>query len=202
VPFITEALWENLSSVRPRRGIDKAVAGDGLLIRAAWPEAVASWVDERADRDMDILRVVVRAVRNWRSAAGVPPSKKLAAVVKAAGAEAESVRRATPGIAHLAALKSLEMRPDFDRPRTAAGIVESGLEIFLLEAVDVDAESKRLKTALERARRELDKIEKRLGNPSFLDKAPAGVVAEERRRLEAARNDITLLEARLRDLGG
>jgi valyl-tRNA synthetase len=200
VPFITEALWESLGSIRPRRGIDGEVAAEGLLITAPWPKSAPGWKDDRADRDMDLLQEIVRAIRNWRSNAGIPPSRKLAAVIKASGAEAESVKRTAAGIAHLAALSSLEVRADYERPKTAARIVERGLEIFLLDVIDIEVERKRLETALEKARKDLEKVEKRLGNPNFVDRAPADVVAEERRRGAAARREIKLLEASLRDL--
>ncbi len=200
VPFISEALWERLGSIRPRRGIDEEIPSGGLLITASWPPANPEWKDERAERDMDLLREIVRTIRHWRSGASCPPSRRLAAIIKTSGAEAESILRTSAGISHLAALSNLEVRSEFERPRTAAKIVQRGIEIFLLDVIDTEVERKRLETALKKAQKDLEQVEKRLGNPNFVGRAPADIVAEERRRREAARREIQLLEASLRDL--
>ena len=151
----------------------------------------------RADADIQVLQEVVRSIRNWRSSAGIPPSRKITAVVLASGPDADAVRRMANGISHLAALEKLEVRGEFERPVTAAKIVQRGMEIFLLDVIDLDAERKRLQSSLKKWRREFEQAEKRLGNPDFVGRAPAAVVAEERRRLEAARREIDLLEKAL-----
>jgi valyl-tRNA synthetase len=201
VPFITEALWESLGRIRPRRGIDDESVCRTLLIAAAWPEVNADWKDERADADIRVLQDIVRSIRNWRSSAGVSPSRKISAVVRASGPEAEAVLRMAAGIAHLAALGSLEVRAGFERPATATKIVQRGMEIFLLDVIDPEAERKRLQSSLKKWQREREQAEKRLANADFVDRAPAAVVAEERRRLEAARREIELIEAGLKGLG-
>jgi valyl-tRNA synthetase len=200
VPFISEALWESLDGIRPRRGVDEELLCGGPLIAAPWPVARPDWEDEKAGSDMDLLQGVVRAVRNWRSTAGCPPSRKIAAVVKASGDEAAALVRTAPGISHLAALTGLEVRAAFDRPKTAAKVVHRGMEIFLLDVIDVDAERSRLEAGLKKWRKDLEHIEKKIDNPRFVEKAPPEVVAEERRRLEAARREIALLETSLADL--
>ncbi len=70
----------------------------------------------------------------------------------------------------------------------------------LLDAVDVAVERKKLEATLVKFRKDLAEAEKRLSNPSFLERAPAEVVAEEKRRREAARSEIELLERSLADL--
>jgi len=200
VPFITETLWERLGALQPRRGVDEELPCDGLLITAAWPAAHEGWRDERASADVDLLQGIVRAVRNWRSQATVPPSKKLRAIIVAAGPAADGVQRVAAGISHLGGLAALEVRASFSRPKTAAKIVDGGIEIFLLDAIDAAAERKRLETSLARRRKDLGEAEKRLANQGFLERAPAEVVAEEKRRRDAARAEIELLERSLADL--
>ncbi len=201
VPFITEALWESLGRIRPRRGIDEEVVCRTLLITAAWPEANPGWQEEQAESDILILQNIVRSIRNWRSSAGVSPARKISAVAKVSGQEAEAVLRMAGGISHLAVLENLKVRTAFERPATAAKIVERGMEIFLLDVIDIETERNRLQTSLKKWRRELEQSEKRLANPDFVSRAPEAIVAEERRRLEAARREIDLLEAGLKSLG-
>jgi valyl-tRNA synthetase len=63
--------------------------------------------------------------------------------------------------------------------------------------IDVAAERRRLAKDLASARAEADAAERKLGTPSFIERAPAAVVAKSRDRLAAARADIARIEARL-----
>ena len=200
VPFITEELWANLGRLHPRRGVDVELAGGELLIGAAWPRPVPAWNDPATLADFDALQGVVRAIRNGRAGANCPPSKKLAAIVLASGGEAETVRRVAPGISRLANLSSLEVEAAFERPKTAIKVVHGGLEIYLLDVVDIEAERKRLEGTLGKRRAELEQTERKLANKGFVDRAPAEVVAEERRRRDASLREIEILERSLADL--
>jgi valyl-tRNA synthetase len=194
-------LWRNLGRLHPRRGVDFELAGGGLLIGAAWPRPVSAWSDPGAEDDFDILQGVVRAVRNGRAGANCPPSKKLAAVILASGEEAGTAGRVAAGISRLANLSSLEVKAAFERPKTAVKVIHLGLEIYLLDVVDVEAERKRLEGALGKRRAELEQTERKLANKGFVDRAPAEVVAEERRRRDASLREIEILERSLADLG-
>jgi valyl-tRNA synthetase len=90
---------------------------------------------------------------------------------------------------------------EFERPKTAAKVVHRGMEIFLLDAIDTDAERRRLEAALAKWRKDLAQSERKLANPGFAERAPADVVTEEKRRREAALREIALLERSLADLG-
>jgi valyl-tRNA synthetase len=71
------------------------------------------------------------------------------------------------------------------------------VEINLAGTVDVEAERKRLEKDLAAARKEAAQTSGKLGNESFMAKAPADVVAKTRQRLADAEADITRLEGRL-----
>jgi len=200
VPFITEELWGYLRLLHPRRGIDGELSCEGLLIRAPWPEPPAAWADESAVRDFELLQGVVRAVRNWRSERGFPPSRRIGAVLKADGSRAAALHRVSDRLAHLAGLEGLEITPDFERPKTAARIVHLGVEVFLLQVINLDDERRRMENALKKWRKELEQIEKRLASSGFIQRAPAEVVAAERQRRETTAREIELLEQGLREL--
>jgi len=200
VPFISEALWGHLGSVRPRRGVDKEEACVGLLISARWPGVRREWKDDRVEADMEFLRETVRAIRSWRSTSGCLSSRKISAVARATGEEAAMVARTAAGIVRLGALKTLEVHYPFERPTTAAEVSHQGIEIYLLGALDNLVERKRLEEALQKRGRELERIEKRISRPGFQSNAPTEVVAESFRRSEAARNEIERIKAALRDL--
>jgi valyl-tRNA synthetase len=71
------------------------------------------------------------------------------------------------------------------------------VEIDTSGAIDVAAERARLGRDLAAAQKELDQAEKKLGNPKFVEKAPADVVEGIRTRREAAVAEIERVTARL-----
>ena len=68
------------------------------------------------------------------------------------------------------------------------------VELDTSGAIDVAAERARLGRDLAAAQKELDAAEKKLGNPKFVERAPAEIVAGARERLaeqQAAREKLT-----------
>jgi valyl-tRNA synthetase len=71
------------------------------------------------------------------------------------------------------------------------------VEIDLAGTIDVEAERKRMDKDLAAARKEVAQATGKLGNESFMAKAPEAVVANTRQRLAEAEADIARLESRL-----
>lgn len=64
----------------------------------------------------------------------------------------------------------------------------------LAELVDLEKEKARIEKELKKNRAELDKLEAKLGNPGFVNKAPAHVVEAEQDRAEKLRALLAKLE--------
>jgi valyl-tRNA synthetase len=71
------------------------------------------------------------------------------------------------------------------------------VELDTAAGIDVAAERRRMEKDLAAARKEHDQAERKLGNESFLAKAPADVVIKTRDRLDAARADMARISGRL-----
>ena len=61
--------------------------------------------------------------------------------------------------------------------------IVGGLKLMLHVEIDVAAEKERLSKELARVKGEIAKCEGKLGNASFVDRAPAAVVDQEKARL-------------------
>ncbi|MBN2207583.1 MAG: valine--tRNA ligase, partial [Candidatus Aminicenantes bacterium] len=133
---------------------------------------------------------------------GLPPGKKLDAVVRAAGRGADVLRRMEPVVVHLAGLASLRVGADVQKPAAAVVQVLSGAEIYLTGLVDPAKERERLTAQRSKLADESRKIEAKLANPGFVERAPAEVVAKERRRLADLSAQIAQVDANLKALGG
>ncbi len=200
VPFITEAIWEKLNELAPARGIDKPLRIPSLVIHAPWPAARADWQDPVIEDRFDFLRDVIRAVRDIRNKYNVPPGKRPAVRIRAAGASAEALRPDAHLIRHMAALESLEIAPDVARPGDAAVAVVRDADIYVCGVVDVEQERARLTKQREQLTAQIEAGEKKLSNESFVSRAKPEVVDRERTRLADLKTQLAGVEANLRAL--
>ena len=185
MPFITEELWDNLT-IR-----------SGKLIHATWPtdETVNGADKNEIDRAIDIIS----AIRSLRSAMNLPAGAKLHAFVKDAAAETLSVvERQKALICKLARLEELDALGNSEVTKDMVQTVsrEAAILIPLKGVVDFEAERARLQKELETLNKNLEGYSRKLNNESFVAKAPAAVVAEEKRRqTEAQENKAKVEEA-------
>lgn len=185
MPFITEELWDNLT------------ARSGKLIHAAWPadENVNAADKNEIDRAIDIIS----AIRSLRSSMNLPAGAKLHAYVKDAVAETlTAVERQKALICKLARLEELEALENREVTKDMVQAVsrEAAILIPLKGVVDFEAERARLQKELETLNKNLEGYSRKLSNESFVAKAPAAVVAEEKRRqAEALENKAKVEEA-------
>jgi valyl-tRNA synthetase len=186
IPFITEALWQGLTD------------GESVVI-AQWPSDAGVAPDALAASRIADLQKLVTEVRRFRTEQRVPDSRRVAARI--AGLD-------EAGLAgHRGAVAALVRLDDADADFTPTAAFEVGLgggtvqvEIDTSGAIDVAAERARLTRDLAAARKELDQADKKLGNPKFVEKAPADVVEGIRSRRGTAAADIHRIEARLEAL--
>jgi valyl-tRNA synthetase len=197
VPFITEVLWERLRQQCPERGLEQILPAENMLAASAWPQPQIKWEDSGVEADMRITQEVIRAVRDLRARYNISPKKELEGLVKAAGESAARLQHNQKLIRNMAGLSSLDISPDVTRPSAAATQVVEDVEIFVTGLIDPDKEKRRLMTQLEKLKKDTAKSEAKLGNKNFIDKAPAHVVKEEKKRLKNIRSQLELVQKNL-----
>jgi valyl-tRNA synthetase len=187
-PFITEVLWT-------------ALTGAESVVVAPWPVDAGAPADAAAARRLADVQKLVTEVRRFRTEQGLPDSRRVAARVE--GLDRVGLDAAGPGGA-ASAVRSLARldAPGEDFAPTASlevalstGTVH--VELDTSGTIDVAAERARLGRDLAAAQKELDQAGKKLGNPKFVEKAPADVVDGIRARREAAAADVERITARL-----
>ena len=146
---------------------------------------------------MELIMDAIRAVRARRAEMNVPPSKKAHLTVSTG--EGGVFERGIPFLKRLAYASEVTVLP------AGAAVEETGMvtaathaaRLFLplAELVDLDKERARVAKELDKNRKELDKLEAKLNNPGFVNKAPANVVQAERERGDKLRALIAQLEA-------
>ena len=185
-PFLTEALWQ-------------ALTGGESVVIASWPSTAGTPADPAAAGRIADLQRVATEIRRFRTEQRVPDVRRVAARVV-------GLDEAGLG-AHRAALASLVRLDEPGDDFTATATVEIPLaggqvhvELDTSGAIDVAAERARLGRDLAAAQKELDQADRKLGNPKFVEKAPADVVDGIRGRRATAAADLERITARLEAL--
>jgi valyl-tRNA synthetase len=176
IPFITEELWQKVAPVAGRIGEGETHS----IMQQAYPRADLARCDEKAEAWVATLKSMINACRSLRGEMSVSPAQKVPLV--AAGDKA-AVEAYAPYLAALARLAEVtacgDTLPDSDAPVQIVGEFRLMLKI----EIDVAAEKERLAKEVARVEGEIVKAEKKLATPSFVERAPAAVVAQERERL-------------------
>ncbi|MEO0498785.1 MAG: valine--tRNA ligase, partial [Pseudomonadota bacterium] len=171
MPYITEVLHEHL------RGPDAGVAA-----LAQWPEGKVR--DADAIADIEWLIGLVSAIRSARAEMGITPGSEIDLTVVGAGAETTArLARQTSIISRM--IRAPKVGVADAVPAGAVQIVYADVTLCLPVAgiVDFEAETKRLDEEISRNAKEIDRLEKKLGNAKFVSNAPAEVVEENREKL-------------------
>lgn len=189
MPFITEEIWQKAA---PMIG----VTGDTIML-APFPELDESALNAEAENDINWLQQVVGSIRNIRSEMDVSPGKKIS-IIFAKGTEQDAARveKFTRELTMLARIEALNWHDKSQTLPASATAVVQDLEIHIPLAglIDKDAEKERLNREMTKLIKELEKCNKKLGNASYVEKAPAHVVTQERERL--AQFELTLTKLR------
>jgi len=193
MPFVTEAIWQNLPSL----------AGDNRSIMVVrWPEATG-WQDATVETNFARLQEIIRGIRNVRSEYDVPAGRRIAASLSA-GSHVDLLLENMPLIAMLARLDAdaVHVAADLAAPNKAATLAASAVTVYLPLAglVDLAAERRRIQGEIDTVDKQVQRIDGLLDNPGFMDKAPTNVVARERAKLVELQERRTQLVERLTEL--
>jgi valyl-tRNA synthetase len=170
IPFITEELWQTVAPLAGKKG-------ESIMV-APYPKSEASKIDAKSEAVVATVKTVVNAARNLRSTMGVSPA------LKPAGYLSDYPKAVAEHLASICAVSRVEFKlvdtlPQRDSP---VALTDSGKVMLHIE-VDPEAERARLTKEKERSEAEIGNAKGKLANASFVDRAPAAVVEQERKRL-------------------
>ncbi|MFA7269354.1 MAG: valine--tRNA ligase [Sterolibacterium sp.] len=175
IPFITEELWQAVKTLVPT----KIGCGDSIMLQP-YPETDAKKFDTAAEARIQLLKDMVNACRSLRGEMSIAPAQKVPLV--AAGDKA-TIEACAPYLKALARLESIaaagEQLPESEAPVQNVG----NFRLMLKIEIDFAVERERLAKEIARVEGEIAKSEKKLALSSFVERAPAQVVAQERERL-------------------
>ncbi|RIK78809.1 MAG: hypothetical protein DCC67_11185 [Planctomycetota bacterium] len=222
VPFLTEEVWQLLNKVAPERGLaglGSSAAADPSpspslrgrrsaesVCIADWPQADASRIDATIEEQFADFQGVLGAVRELRMSQNIPPRQPVKFRVRCDEATARLLEPMQPYFTQMAKATCTAWGPNASPPDVAAtgqvagarGAIEVHVDVSRF--IDVGAERARLAKQLEQLRGFAKSIEGKLGNESFVTRAPAEVVQQQRDKLAEIHRQIESVEAALAKL--
>jgi valyl-tRNA synthetase len=174
IPFVTEELWAYLD-------------GSGALLAGSrYPRADERLIDPEVEIEMERAIEAVTLVRGWRDSVNAPPGRVVPARVNAKGYESTT--------AILAALAHLDLSESGGAEPVASISVPCGtVEVLSDDGLDLAAAERRRVAAREKLGGEVARVEAKLANASFVERAPAEVVEGERTKLARLRAELEAL---------
>lgn len=176
IPFITEELWQKVSVVAGKRAANETTS----ISVQPYPIANPAAIDEQAVAQVAELKAQVDAIRALRGEMNLSPAQRVPLVAQG---DAAILSANSPYLASLCKLESVDIVEQLPTDAGAPVQVVDKTQLMLHVEIDVEAERIRLSKEVERLQGEISKAESKLGNASFVERAPAAVVEQERLRV-------------------
>jgi valyl-tRNA synthetase len=174
MPFITEEIWQHL----PTR------ESDSIMI-SSWPKVNEEEIDAETEEQMAAVMDAIRSIRNIRAEMEVPPSRRAKVILVVNDDWRDIFEESKVYFERLAWASEVVLKSDKGGiPSNAVSAVTDKAQIFmpLEDLVDFEKEMERLLKEKANLEKELARVEGKLSNRNFVEKAPPAVVEEERKK--------------------
>ena len=185
IPYITEEIWQRIATLAGR--------GGNTIMLQPYPQADETSIDTAAESDMQWMMDFIVGVRKIRSGMNIAPGKPLAVLLSnTSAADLARLDANEAFLRSLAKLESITRLADGDEaPESATALVgEMKLLVPMAGLIDKEAELARLGKEIDRLENEVQRLNGKLNNDSFVGKAPEAVVQKEREKLAEARSSL------------
>lgn len=195
MPFITEEIWQNFKQITDNgwQMTDKSITIE------RWPVINENNIDKKAIENMNAVMDVVSAIRNIRGEMRINPAQKIKVIIKSKKEKEDILTANIAYIATLAKTEHVTIEENIKKPDGAATAVTSSGEIYvpLAGIIDLDKEKKRLGKEIGRLADELTRVNTKLNNENFLEKAPAAEIERVKGKVAELADKKQKLEANL-----
>ena len=194
MPFVTAKIYSNLICF-----------GTEEIMISKWPTIRKEFVFDKEEQFMEDIKQIIVGIRNIRAKLNVHPSKKskLIVVVKNMEEMKKQIEEVKPILQKLGFAEEIVVQDNKEGiPQNAMSVIQNGIEVYLPfeELVDLEEEKKRLQGEKEKLISEVERAEKMLSNPGFVNKAPEAKINEEKEKLAKYKDMLEKVEERLKSL--
>jgi valyl-tRNA synthetase len=189
MPYVTEELWNQFTG------------GGDMLIKAKWPTLPDSLLQKDAQDEMNWVVRFIASIRSVRAELNVPAAAQVPLQMKDANpASKKRLQTHQPVIMRLARLSDIKPVAVAPKGSVQSMLDEAVLILPLADVIDLEQERARLTKESEKLVAEIRKLESKLSNKDFVDRAPPEVVEEQRERKTEAEATLAKLQAAQKSL--
>ncbi|WP_321385803.1 valine--tRNA ligase [uncultured Enterococcus sp.] len=173
MPFVTEEIWEKI----PHEGVS--------LVIADYPVVQPENSDDQAAQGMEVLKDVIRSVRNIRAEVNTPLSKPITLLIKTTDPSIDRFLIDNKNyIDRFCNPEELTISGEITPPELAMSAILTGVEIYLPLAglINIEEEIARLEKELGKWDQEVKRVQGKLSNERFVSNAPEDVVQAEKEK--------------------
>ena len=191
MPFITSEIYLSLITF-----------GTEDLIVAKWPDIRKDFAFDKEETIIEKIKKLIVEIRNIRTKMNVHPSKKSKLMIISSEFD-NDLKEAEEFLLKLGfANEIIFIKDEKEVPQNAVSIAIDEFKVFIPfeELVDIGEEIKRLESEKTRLEAEVERGEKMISNPGFINKAPETKINEEKAKLENYRQMLENVIERLNSL--
>lgn len=188
MPFITEEIWQTIAPMTEKQGAS--------IMLEAYPSAQPDKIDEVAEVWVAQLKQMVDTCRSLRGEMSISPAARVPLI---ASGDAEKLALYAPYLKALAKLEEVAIVAELPEADAPVMLVDD-FKLMLKVEIDVAAEKERLGKEIARLESEINKANAKLNNESFVARAPAAVVEQEKARVAEFSSSLGKLQSQLAKL--
>ncbi len=188
MPFITEEIWQTIAPMTEKHGAS--------IMLEAYPKAQPDKLDEASESWVALLKQAVDACRRLRGEMGISPAARVPLI---ATGDTDKLTAYAPYLKALAKLEDVAIVDDLPEADAPVMLVDD-FKLMLKVEIDVAAEKERLGKEIVRLENEINKANAKLNNESFVARAPAAVVEQEKARVSEFGASLEKLQSQLAKL--
>ncbi|SFQ30212.1 valyl-tRNA synthetase [Lachnospiraceae bacterium XBB1006] len=175
MPFITEEIYCTL------------LPEEESIMLTSWPQFKEEWNFAECESQFEMVKELVRGIRNTRTGMDVPPSRKAKVIIVAGKEEVRNAFAAFENsYKNLASANEIVIQAEktgIDEDAVSVVTADAVCYIPLAELIDFEKEKARLTKEKERLEKELARSHNMLNNEKFVSKAPTAKIQEEKDKL-------------------
>ena len=188
MPFITEEIWQTIA---PMTGVNKP-----SIMLQPYPKAQLDKLDEASEAWVAQLKQMVDTCRSLRGEMGISPAARVPLIATGDATQLQAYAPYLKALAKLEEVTIVAELPEADAPV----MLVNDFKLMLKVEIDVAAEIERISKEVTRLQGEIGKANGKLNNESFVARAPAEVVAQEKARVAEFSASLEKLKAQLAKL--
>jgi len=185
MPFVTEAIWQELSKFTTKRDLYSGKPASKWLIQENWPIANESLIRNDVESQFKHFMALIGAIREIRSRQNIAPKQRVQFSVRCDDSYRRLLQPMGTFLESMAGAAGTSWGPNIEIPEVHAHVPIEGMDVYvdLSQFLDVQAEISRNEKQLENLQKQITGKESRLSNQAFVGKAPADIIDKERQAL-------------------